>query len=128
MFASSRFSKRLASFGPATADTTMMGFASLNPSYGLRAGLSTLSGLVEKCRNRRVGKVNGSRERAPDGVPTIHALARNKDGGHGASAPLPTLLLLGARLPDGLAVRYPYFYEQNSNGSGSFVDRHGGSV
>jgi hypothetical protein len=47
------------------------------------------------CKVRRVGKANGSRERAPDDrlrVPTsqslIHCL---NNGGHGASAPLPTL-------------------------------------
>ena len=44
------------------------------------------------CWCRRVGKANGSRERAPDDrlrVPTITNDAFN--GGHGAIAPLPTL-------------------------------------
>jgi hypothetical protein len=43
-------------------------------------------------QNRRVGKANGSRECAPDDklrVPTIQR--EHLDGGHGASAPLPTL-------------------------------------
>jgi hypothetical protein len=40
---------------------------------------------------RRVGKANGSRERAPDDrlrVPTF--ASTTLDGGHGAYAPLPT--------------------------------------
>jgi hypothetical protein len=46
-----------------------------------------------------VGKANGPRERAPDGVPTIGDTwcAQSKDGGHGARAPLPTLRLLNTR-------------------------------
>ena len=46
---------------------------------------------------RRVGKANGSRERAPDGklrVPTKTFLSTQKEGGHGASAPLPTLQVM----------------------------------
>jgi hypothetical protein len=39
----------------------------------------------------RVGKANGSREGAPVGVPTI-----DFNGGHGARAPLPTLIRINA--------------------------------
>jgi hypothetical protein len=42
---------------------------------------------------RRVGKANGSRERAPDDrlrVPTTK-VTLSRDGGHGANAPLPIL-------------------------------------
>src|SRR5258708_14957422 len=45
-------------------------------------------------RSRRVGKANGSRECAPDGVPTIFSSTPlSLYGGHGARAPLPTLRL-----------------------------------
>jgi hypothetical protein len=47
--------------------------------------------------NRRVGKANGSRECAPNGVPTIQRQdVRSKNGGHGADAPLPTLRIQSA--------------------------------
>jgi hypothetical protein len=60
----------------------------------LALGSDALPDRVAICGNRRVGKANGSRERAPDDrlrVPTI--ASRALDGGHGARAPLPTLRL-----------------------------------
>jgi hypothetical protein len=46
---------------------------------------------------RRVGKANGSRECAPDGVPTMQTMYSTRDGGHGARAPLPTLRFAARR-------------------------------